>query len=136
MANYYATARTNYFRVTDENKYTKLFTGLTSECTVEDFSKEVDGVLYHGFGSYDTIAYWDEEKEEFNFDLFLEQLQKILPDDEAFIYMEAGYEKLRYVNGFCIVVTNKEIKTMYLDEWAKMEAKSLLGENFTTQTDY
>ena len=134
MANYMATARTNYFRVTDEDKYSELFNGLCSEDNIEDFTKEKDGVIYHGFGSYDSINYLVDD--EYDFDEFLIELQKILPDDEVFIYMESGYEKLRYVVGFVVVVTSKEIKSMSLDTWAKEQAKQLLGSGFETETEY
>jgi hypothetical protein len=134
MANYMATARTNYFRVTDEKKYEELFYGLCCEDTIEDFTKEKDGVLYHGFGSYDSINYLVSD--EYDFDEFLTKLQKILPDNEAFIYMEAGNEKLRYVVGLVVVVTSKEIKSMSLDTWAKEQVKQLLGSDFETETEY
>ena len=74
--------------------------------------------------------------DEYDFDEFLTRLQKILPDDEAFVYMEAGNEKLRYVVGFVVVVTSKEIKSMSLDTWAKEQAKQLLGSDFETETEY
>ena len=61
MANYTATSRTNYFRVTDEAAYQNLFGELLSESGIEDFSEEVDGILWHGFGSYGSIEYEDPE---------------------------------------------------------------------------
>ena len=63
MANYMATARTNYFRVTDEKRYAELFKGLCSEGEVYDFTEEKDGVIYHGFGSYDSITWVDDDDE-------------------------------------------------------------------------
>ena len=148
MADYLATARTNYFRVTDEEKYSKLFNRLRCEDRIEDFTENKDGVIYHGFGAYGSIDYLasneedsdylagDEEDSEYNWDEFITELQKILPDDEAFIYMESGYEKLRYVTGFILVVTSKEIKSMSLDSWAKEQAKLLLGNDFETRMEY
>ena len=38
MANYTAASRTNYFRVTDEDKYSELFSNLTSEDIINDFT--------------------------------------------------------------------------------------------------
>ena len=100
MANYECTTRTNYFRVTDEERYKELFGLLTAEMEIEDFTKEDGEKILHGFGSYcDIDCYGDEEQENLpaDFDEWLEELQKILPEDEAFIYMQAGNEKLRYV---------------------------------------
>lgn len=136
MANYMATARTNYFRVTDEEKYKELFKGLCSESDIHDFSKEKDGVLYHCFGSYDYITYYDENNCDYDFDYFLDKLQEILPDDEAFMYFESGYEKLRYITGFSIIVTSKEVVSNNIETWAIKKAKELLGDDFTTQIDY
>lgn len=138
MANYMATARTNYFRVTDEVRYQELFNGLCCEDTIYDLTEKQNGVKYHGFGAYSPIDYLvvDEEDWECDFDEFITELQKILPDDEAFIYMEAGNEKLRYVTGFVMVVTKNEIKSMSLASWAKEQAKLLLGDDFETKTEY
>ena len=141
MANYMASARTNYFRVTDEEKYKELFNGLCGEDDIADFTKEENGVVYHGFGSYCSIEYCAPSEEdddyEYNFDAFLDELQKILPDDEVFVYMEAGNEKLRYVSGYVIVMTNKECKSMSLDNWARQQAKQMLNnDDFETQMTY
>lgn len=136
MANYYGTVRTNYFRVTDEEKYKKLFENLCSEDDIHDFSEtSEDGTILHGFGSYATIDYPIEE-DEYDLDEFIRQLQTILPNDEAFMLFEAGHEKLCYVGGYCTVATNKEVYYMSLDTWAKDKAKELLGDDFETQTMY
>ena len=42
-----------------------------------------DGITYHGFGAYAPIEYLDND--EYDFDMFIEELQKILPH-ENFIY--------------------------------------------------
>ena len=134
MANYLATARTNYFRVTNEEKYQELFSKLVSEDEIEDFTEVKDGITYHGFGAYAPIEYFDND--EYDFDMFIEELQKILPEDEAFMYFEVGSEKIRYLVGYACVVTHNEIKEMNLDSWAKNTAKNLLGEDFKTKTEY
>ena len=72
MANYLATARTNYFRVTNEEKYQELFSKLVSEDEIEDFTEIKDGTTYHGFGAYAPIEYIDND--EYDFDIFLEEL--------------------------------------------------------------
>lgn len=135
MANYMSTSRTNYFKVTDEKRYEELFNNLCAEDTIHDFTKEKDGVLYHGFGTYGSIEYIVED-EEYDFDEFLMELQKILPEDETFMYFESGYEKLRYVTGFSVVVTRKEIVSENINNWAIRKAKELLGNDFETEIDY
>ena len=138
MANYIATSRTNYFTVTDEEQYKKLFCNLTAESNIEDFTKtDLDGKIVHGFGAYDSIGYIDPDTEENDFEIFLQELQKILPEGEAFIYLESGHEKLRYVVGDIIVVTANDNVRLSISEQAKLLAKSLLNnEDFDTVMEY
>ena len=138
MANYMATSRTNYFRVTDEDRYQELLENLVSEDNIEDFTERKGNVIYHGFGTYGTIDYCkDEDEDEYDFDYFLAELQKILPQNEAFIYMESGSEKLRYVVGYAIVVTRDSIEPMSIDRWATKQARKLLSDpEWRTQTEY
>ena len=138
MANYSCTTRTNYFRVTDEAAYEKIFNNLCSESTLEDFTETKDGKIMHGFGCYSNIEYYIDSSEDADsdFDAFLTELQKILPDDEAFILFESGNEKLRYVTGYATIVTNKTIETLSIEDLAIKRCKELLGNDFTTQTTY
>jgi len=43
-------------------------------------------------------------------------VQKILTDDSAFVFVEAGHYKLNFVDCFAIVATKKAIRTISLDE--------------------
>lgn len=137
MANYYCCARTNYFRVTDEEKYKELFQGLSAEDNVHDFTKECDGVIWHGFGSYSGIYWTSGEEDDCSRDNFYAQLQAILPEDEAFIYMESGNEKLRYITGFAEIVTKKKIRYVSVDHMAMKAAKQMLkNPDFATTLFY
>ena len=142
MANYMAVSRTNYFRVTDEEKYEELVSKLWCEDEVEDLSyREKDGTLYHGFGGCGSIDYYPDSEDgvcdgDSDFDGFIAELQKILPEDEAFMLFESGYEKLRYVTGWTIVVTREHIEGMNIQRWAVNKAREILGEDFETRTDY
>lgn len=142
MANYACASRTNYFRVTDEDAYAKLFENLRSEFGVEDFTEtDKDGVVWHGFGSYSTIDYVEpcEDEDEDNdpdFNLFAKQLQEILPENEAFVLLEVGNEKLRYVTGYATIITKNNIRFIDLTETARNECKKLLGSDFETKMEY
>ena len=71
MADYLAVARTNYFRVTDEERYQELFEHLVTNGDVQDFTEERNGVVYHGFGAYASIDYQidlENEESECDFD--------------------------------------------------------------------
>ena len=60
------------------------------------------------------------------FDDFLQQMKTILPDDEAFVIMETGHEKLRYLVGFATIVTNKDIQYVDLTNITKKVAGDML----------
>lgn len=147
MANYICTSRTNYFHVTDEEKYKELFDGLVGgDDVVHDFTKVgLDGTLVHGFGSYGDV-FWrqpkaegedreeDEDEPDYSLDNFITELRKILPEGEAFIYMSTGYEKLRYVGGWGWVVTRNNVKLVDLNDTLLKAAREMIGDNsFDTQ---
>jgi len=132
MANYYGTVRTNYFKVTDEEKYKELFGRLSAEDEIHDFTKEEDGEVFHGFGSYSCIDYVSEDEEDEDvggIDGFVKELQKILPEGEVFVYEEIGNEKLRYLVGLVVVATKDDIRYNALTEVAKSLAKEMLGKD-------
>ena len=116
MANYTCASRTNYFRVTDEAEYEKLFNCLCSEDSIEDMSETRNGVIYHAFGSYGSIDYCDDSDPDSmdDIEVFAKKLQKIMPDDDAFILFESGNEKLRYVTGTALIVTKNSIEYLSL----------------------
>ena len=137
MANYYETARTNYFRVTNEERYQELFNNLSSEDDIHDFTfTDKEGVTWHGFGSYGYIDYKVSE-DDWDREVFFQELQKILPDNEAFIFMASGYEKLRYVTGYSIIVTNKDIQYVDIVHDAIRKARAMLhNPKWNTKSDY
>lgn len=161
MANYCVYSRTNYFRVTDEKRYAELFAGLYPECDADtdvgDFTKEINGVIYHGFGCYDSIAWYnnkrnrvdidnvndddvedddiDDDDFENEFDTFIDELQAILPDDDAFILYEVGHEKLKCLTGFVLVVTKNEIRQSNMGDTAIDMAREMLdNKKFRTES--
>lgn len=142
MANYCANARTNYFRVTDEEKYSVLFSKLVSDNgnEVHDFTKEENGVKLHCFGCFGSIDFLvsspDAEDPEYDWDVFTKKLQEILPEDEAFIYLENGHEKLCLVSGFSVIVTKDKVEYVDIRSTALEKAREMLNnKNYYTQTD-
>ena len=201
MADYKCTYRTNYFQVTDEEQYKKLFSRLNGD-DLESFD-DTEHPELHGFGGFGSLEYRDiptvkewmsrpehekpavffeeacvngewlwvliqdpdpetigelyvyeaiekadeyeihtcDEESDVTFEddcmlEFYQELQKILPDQEAMILMEVGNEKLRYVVGLATIVTNKEIRFVNMADVALKTVKSMIGEDFTTQMDY
>ena len=139
MANYISAYRTNYFRVTDEDKYNELIKKLSGE-DFELFDKTAeDGTVYHGFGGYGGIAYDANGTEDFDeyIDDFLEDLRPIIPKDESVIFTEVGHEKLRYVTGYSTIVTHDGIECINLTDAAKDKAKEMLKkDDYTTTMEY
>lgn len=139
MANYYGVGRTNYFRVTDEEIYKELFAGISAEDVIDiSVSENGDDAVRHGFGIYGSLDWTDRNDEcpESDLDYFIDEIQKILPEDDALIYMESGHEKLRYVTGYVLIITRECVEWIDLMDLAYSKAKALLGEDFTTELEY
>lgn len=138
MANYTCTQSTNYFRVTDEKRFRELMSCLVAEDEIHVLSRiSEDGTVFHRFGSYSNIECLPDgdEDADYSIDWFLKEIQKILPEKEAFMLFEVGNEKLRYVYGSALVVTRDNIASMEITDWAQMKAQELLGDDFHTEVD-
>jgi hypothetical protein len=154
MADYYKKVRTNYFSVTDEDKFRQLMSLCAGdENSVEVFtSKSADGNdVRFGFGCRGSILgllapYDNAEPEDLDYetcddehdmDLFYKFLQKLVAKDDAVIITEVGSEKLCYLFGISAVITNSEIRVVSLQDIAIAEARAMLGNvEYTTQMDY
>lgn len=118
MANYVCVSRTNYFKVTDPDKLRDLVAKLDDAALWE----REDGSF--AFGSYNSLIYCcDEELNEVN---IVSELQAILPDDEAIIITEVGNAKLRYLVGWCTIITKDAQYDINVQEIAKDKARELL----------
>ena len=83
--------------------------------------------VYYGFGCHDSISglceNWEQpnacnntdelDDDEPSFDLFIEELSEILHPDDAIIITEIGYEKLRYLIAWSVVITRND--SFYID---------------------
>lgn len=137
MANYIAVGRSNYFKVTDENRWEELFENIKGNDGTWDYSRTTDdGTILHCFAVEGGLDYIEPGSYDSELDYFIDELQKILPDNEAVIYTEAGHEKHRYVVGFSLVVTSKTIDWIQLPELALGVARNHLGKEFNTKMDY
>jgi len=136
MANYYASARTNYFAVTDLEAFKADIESKTS--SVQVVSQEKDGLTLVGLlGSDDDgggfpFEYQDEDGEYVELD-WAEVFKAHLEDGWVAIIMESGAEKLRYIAGYAVAYNSKgETVSLNLDDIYD-KAKSL-GTNITTAT--
>jgi len=152
MANYYGKTRTNYFSVTDKEKFRQII----ALCGASDDNIKIiekvqdDGSIKYGFyceSSIDGLPIaadadntdkdYEDDNVDYDYDAFCEALQKILPDDDAIIITEVGSEKMRYLIGICTVITNKDFKCIDINrEAVKLAAAMLENPEFTTQIEY
>ena len=150
MADYYAKTCTNYFSVTDENKFRKLMSvceGNGDSIEVYECCDEPDKKMFcfccdgsilglpapleDISNDFDFMNYVSCE-DEHDFDIFCNELQKLLAADDAIIITEVGSEKLRYLVGVSTIITNKEIRIVNLHAKAIEVAREMLGnDNYT-----
>lgn len=130
MANYYESARTNYFRVKDEAAF-KAFMDTVPGCKSCGEGHGTFCVLFTD-ETVPNIRYLDEpteageDYEEFD---FMEELAPHLADGSIAILVAAGNEKMRYVCGYAIAIDNtgKTVNVNINDIYAK--AKKSFGDN-------
>lgn len=152
MADYYAKTRTNYFGVTDEDKFREIMGKISP--TPKYYQETVNGrkkFMFYCDGSldgYPVYAGADEDEafedddlyrevDEYDFDAFMKDLQTILEEDDAVLITEIGSEKFRYLTGYCIIITKNGTATVNLAECAKNAAKELLGNpEWDTRNEY
>lgn len=129
MADYYSFTKTSFFRCSDVDA----LKALISECfcgedSIKLFDRETEnGETLYAFGAYDSIEGVEDENGDYDYDLFLNRLQKLLPDGEAVILTEVGHMKLIEVYGRVDIITKTEIKSESLGDIGARTACSLLN---------
>jgi len=122
MANYYGSARTNYFRVKDMAAFDKALENVPDiEVVRENIPPySAEGIVPEGFdfggvgvlvsdgdcGGFPSQFYDDENDVDVELDLGT-LIAEHLQDGEVAILMECGAEKLRYVVGWAEAINNK-----------------------------
>ena len=131
MASYVGAIRTNYFRVTEEEKFRNLIDEfLSGSCEV--FTRtDVNSNKLVGFGSDENIN-WPEDDTG-----FVSGLQECLAEDDSIIVLEVGHDKLRYLIGAATIITRSSIETIDLTSLAISKAAEMLGNpDYTTCCEY
>ena len=138
MATYNGFTRTNYFSVTDEDMLRDIVDRIVWD-NDDGFFEDRGGKF--AFGSYGSICGLrkaesendsdsDEDyDDEFEADVVYEALQSIVAPDDAIIITEIGYEKLRYLVGYAVIITSKAIETVELRTDAVNAARRLLNDS-------
>ncbi len=137
MANYYATARSNYFAVKDETIFRQWaeFVGLKVLDPVRQ-DETADGIRRFVItpddgddNGWPTSRYNEESGEDDDVDVPSE-LAAYLQDGEVAVLIEVGSEKLRYLCGYATAVNSKgETHCMSLEGIYELAGK--LGTNVT-----
>ena len=141
MANYYSKCRTNYFAVTDAEKFTDIMKHLSGEGEVAFYEHDTDKGKYMFYCERNLIGYIADPDVDYCSDeatgIMIEELQKILPDGEAIILTEAGSEKMCYILCLATIITKSEIKHVNLASIALATAREMLKDpDFTTEMDH
>lgn len=137
MANFYATTRTNYFRVKDKQAFFNLMKGVETDGDKIDVWEEEDGTV--GFGLVGCIMGFGtgDGSFEFEYDAFANALRDLVEEGDAIIILEVGAEKLRYVSGTATIITSYGTKYVNLTDEAVEAARLMLGnDGWTTKCDY
>lgn len=133
MANYCCATRTNYFKVKNEKKFLDFMNNVQgSEDNIQIWTKELNGIKYFAFGCYGGIAGWnDTDDEDYDwdnaYDFFVDGLGRLVADDDAIIIFESGNEKLRYLRGDAMIITNTGTVYVNINDVATRKASELLA---------
>ncbi len=138
MANYYATARSNYFAVKDETKFRQWAESHDLEVMTPNYPERIPHEVprfaitpsddsHHG--GWPGSRFNEETQEDESIALH-EELSLHLADGEVAVLMEIGNEKLRYLIGYTVAVNNKG-ETASMDLNAIYELAKPLGKTLT-----
>ncbi len=125
MADWYGTARSNYFKVRD-NKAFEVFMQNLSSMTAEH--NDVDNTWWirtddYGNGGFNWTVY-DENFEPDDSVNAMDELASHLQEGEVAIFLEAGAEKLRYITGNALAIAwTGEITEIDLTDIYELVAK-------------
>jgi hypothetical protein len=104
MANYEATARSNYFRVRDAKAFEEFVDSLGVEAVPDSEGRYA--ILDRDGTGLPASRYSIEAGEWVDVD-FVALLSEHLPDREVAILMEVGHEGSRYISGHAIALNNE-----------------------------
>jgi hypothetical protein len=133
MANYYESARSNYFLVKDIEEFKKVADTISGVELVSQPDKEGNTlVALIGDGEFWPNYLESEDGDELEIE-WEEIFKTHLADDQVAIIMGSGAEKLRYISGWAVAFNNKgESKSINLDDIYDLAKE--LGSKITTAT--
>jgi hypothetical protein len=136
MANYYESARTNYFRVKDVAAFIA-------------FIETVPGCEHHAsFNNPDQFCVlftdetvpnsrYNEETQDYDEFDFMDELAPHLADGSIAVLQASGHEKLRYITGYAIAIDNTgKSVSVNIDNIYDLAKKKFGKEAEITQAHY
>ena len=136
MANWYGTARSNYFRVKDKDAFLKWADGRG----LGVFKNEESADLFAIYGGESTDdGSWPSYDVESDTEIDLvAELAQHLPNGQIAVLMEIGAEKLRYLTGVAIAVNHKGrvVELTLSDIYRKASRAFQIPENEITHATY
>jgi hypothetical protein len=142
MAQYTAWTRTNYFAVTDEDKFREIMAACVSseedELTIIESKESPNKVGFLCGGTILGIRDGEDSDDgEYDDTAFHAAIQSVLADGDAIIITEVGHELMRYLYGHVTVITKHDIKAVNLYSKGIELARTMLNNpEFTTQAEY
>jgi len=150
MSDYTGKTRTNYFSVTDVEKFKHVISSCRASDEIIIFDeKQEDGSLKYGFYCFGEIhglpdkSCADAEDEDddvdydYDYDAFCQALQGVLPNDEAIFITEAGFNNIRYLIGNCTIITKNGFECISIKREALKIARAMMSNpEFDTKMDY
>ncbi|MDD2766078.1 MAG: hypothetical protein PHE83_19110 [Opitutaceae bacterium] len=122
MANYYCTARTNYFKVKDETAFKAWAASHGFQVAESELGKGF--ALFAGEANDSgDLSYFDEAQDETVH--AADEISQFLARDAVAVFMEAGSEKARYVIGIALAVNaeGEQITISLNDIYAEAEKR-------------
>jgi hypothetical protein len=101
MANYYASCRTNYFKVKDSAAFQEAMSEIPDLDVIEEEKSFVILLDCPDGGGWPSFAY---NGEAIDLPVLVSQH---LADNSVAVFIEAGAEKLRYICGYAEAINNK-----------------------------
>ena len=136
MSNYYASARTNYFKVKDPEAF-KQWVDTLPDTTADYREKDEKFVLLvEGECGWPTERY-NEDVEDYEAVNLEEGIVPHLAEGEVVIFQEIGAEKLRYLHGYSVAVawTGETIRVDINDIY-RLATEEFIGCNEITEALY
>ncbi len=138
MGQYETSARSFQFKVTDEARLKELVAGLG--CDDDDVQLDVeqaDGVNAYRLRARGSIeidpesgVYSDYDPDDYDHRLmpFVQELQKILPEGEGFVYMESYFDGTASVGAYALVATRDAVEDFDMEDHSIDILNKLLGK--------